>query len=67
MAAHVLSNMVRHLDERDSGKPLVRPGMSFVGKNVTLDIANAIGLDRLFGVLVEEVHEGGPADVSGLQ
>ena len=64
----VPSNMVRAiLTSAISGKPLVRPSMSFVGKNVTLDIANAIGLDRPFGVLVEEVHEGGPADVSGLQ
>ncbi len=64
----VPSNMVRAiLTSAISGKPLVRPWVSFVGKNVTSDIANAIGLDRPFGVLVEEVHEGGPADVSGLQ
>ncbi|MEC8172936.1 MAG: trypsin-like peptidase domain-containing protein, partial [Pseudomonadota bacterium] len=33
-----------------SGKPLVRPWVSFVGKSVTADIANAIGLPRPYGV-----------------
>ena len=53
----VPSNMVRAiLTSAISGKPLVRPWMSFVGKNVTSDIANAIGLDRPFGVLVEDTR-----------
>ena len=50
-----------------SGKPLVRPWVSFVGKSVTADIANAIGLPRPYGVLVEKVYPDGPADAAGLQ
>ncbi|MEE2687836.1 MAG: DegQ family serine endoprotease [Pseudomonadota bacterium] len=64
----VPSNMVRAiLESAMSGKPLVRPWVSFTGKNVTSDIANAIGLGRPFGVLVEKVHEGGPAADAGLR
>ena len=50
-----------------SGKPLVRPWVSFVGKSVTADIANAIGLPRPYGVLVEGVYPDGPADAAGIQ
>jgi Do/DeqQ family serine protease len=64
----VPSNMVRIIvSSAVSGKPLVRPWVSFVGKSVTSDIANAIGLERPFGVLVEEVHEDGPAANGGLR
>jgi serine protease Do len=41
--------------------------VSFVGKSVTADIANAIGLPRPYGVLVEEVYSNGPADAAGLR
>jgi Do/DeqQ family serine protease len=64
----VPSNMVRVIvSSAVSGKPLVRPWVSFVGKSVTSDIANAIGLKRPFGVLIEEVLEGGPAANAGLR
>tara|TARA_Y100001934_G_scaffold243814_1_gene300741 strand:- start:25859 stop:27280 length:1422 start_codon:yes stop_codon:yes gene_type:complete len=64
----VPSNMVRTVvASAVSGKPLVRPWVSFVGKSVTADIANAIGLSRPYGVLVEEVYPNGPADVAGLR
>ena len=64
----VPSNMVRTVvASAVSGKPLVRPWVSFVGKSVTADIANAIGLSRPYGVLVEEVYSNGPADVAGLR
>jgi serine protease Do len=64
----VPSNMVRVIvSSAVSGKPLVRPWVSFVGKSVTSDIANAIGLERPFGVIVEEVIEGGPAANAGLR
>ncbi|MEL0022490.1 MAG: PDZ domain-containing protein, partial [Rickettsiales bacterium] len=63
----VPSNMVRTVvASAVSGKPLVRPWLSFVGKSVTSDIANAIGLKRPFGVLVEQVYENGPAVEAGL-
>lgn len=64
----VPSSMVRTVvDSAVSGKPLVRPWVSFVGKSVTSDIANAIGLKRPFGVLVEDVHADGPAAAAGLK
>jgi len=64
----VPSNMVRTIvSSAVSGKPLVRPWVSFIGKPVTSDIANAIGLERPFGVLVEQVHKGGPAEAAGLR
>lgn len=64
----VPSNMVRSVvNSAISGKPLIRPWVSFVGQSVTPDIANAIGLKRPFGVLVEEVHEDGPAAAAGLK
>ena len=62
------SNMVRTVvDSAVSGKPLVRPWLSFVGKSVTADIAGALGLKRPFGVLVEKVYKGGPAAQAGLE
>ena len=64
----VPSNMVQTVvASAVSGKPLVRPWVSFVGKSVTADIANAIGLPRPYGVLVEEVYSNGPADLAGLR
>lgn len=63
----VPSNMVQTIvASAVSGKPLVRPWVSFTGKNVTSDIASAIGLKRPFGVLVEAVNKGGPAEAAGL-
>ena len=64
----VPSNMVRTVvSSAVNGRPLVRPWVSFVGKSVTADIANAIGLPRPYGVLVEEVYSNGPADAAGLR
>ena len=63
----VPSNMVKTIvASAVSGKPLVRAWSSIVGKDVTPDIANAIGLKRPFGVLIEKVFKNGPAADAGL-
>ena len=63
----VPSNMVRTVvASAVSGKPLVRPWLSLVGKTVNSDIAEAIGLLRPAGVLVEKIYKDGPADRAGL-
>lgn len=63
----VPSNMVRRiLDSAISGKPLVRPWLSFTGKPVTSEIAGALGLDRPVGVLIEKVRYSGPGKRAGL-
>jgi len=63
----VPSNMVRRiLDSAISGKPLVRPWLSFTGKPVTAEIANALGLKRPVGVLIEKIDHNGPGKRAGL-
>lgn len=63
----VPSNMVRRiLDSAISGEPLVRPWLSFTGKPVTPEIADALGLDRPVGVLIEKISHEGPATRAGL-
>nr|WP_244493180.1 DegQ family serine endoprotease [Aureimonas sp. AU20] len=62
------SNMVRaFVDAARDGRPFLRPyiGASFVP--VTSDIAEAIGLDRPSGALIQGVVEGGPASEAGLR
>ncbi|MEX2617965.1 MAG: Do family serine endopeptidase [Alphaproteobacteria bacterium] len=64
----VPSNMVRSvLESAVSGKPLIRPWLSFTGKPVTPEIASALGLDRPVGVLVERIHQNGPAENAGVK
>ena len=64
----VPSNMVRRiLDSAVSGKPLVRPWLSFTGKPVTTEIASALGLVRPVGVLIENVSHEGPGARAGLR
>lgn len=64
----VPSNMVRRiLDSAVSGRPLVRPWLSFTGKPVTVEIAKALGLSRPVGVLIEKVSRDGPASNAGLR
>ena len=63
----VPSNMVRRiLDSAISGKPLVRPWLSFTGTPVTSEIANALGLVRPVGVLIEKIDHNGPGKRAGL-
>jgi serine protease Do len=63
----VPANMVRAIvDSAIEGRPLVRPWLGFEGRAVTADLALALEMPRPVGVIVEEVHDGGPADEAGL-
>ncbi len=64
----VPSNMVRTIVRSAvSGKPLVRPWLSLRAREVTADIASAMGLSRPGGVLVESVSRKGPASRAGIR
>ncbi len=64
----VPSNMVRTIVRSAiSGKPLVRPWLSMRAREVTADIASAMGLSRPGGVLVESVTRKGPAARAGIR
>lgn len=64
----VPSSMVRAVvDSALSGQPLMRPWLGFSGRDVTNDIAEALGMDRPGGVLVESVYSDGPAEDAGLK
>jgi Do/DeqQ family serine protease len=64
----VPSNMVRTIIESAvTGKPLVRPWLSFTGSAVNTDVASALGLRRPVGVLVERLHNKGPGKRAGIQ
>lgn len=64
----VPSNMVRTIVRSAvSGKPLVRPWLSLRAREVTADIATAMGLSRPGGVLVESVSRKGPAARAGIR
>jgi serine protease Do len=62
------SNMVRTvLNGVTAGGKLVRPWLGAAGQTVTPDVASSIGLSRPFGVLVNELYPGGPAERAGLK
>jgi serine protease Do len=64
----VPSNMVRTVVAGlSAGGRLVRPWLGAWGRSVDGDLAEALGLDRPSGVLIEDVRAGGPADRSGLR
>ncbi|UCH76085.1 MAG: DegQ family serine endoprotease [Rhodospirillales bacterium] len=64
----VPSNMVRAIvDSAIEGRPLVRPWLGFDGRAVTADLADAMGMRRPIGVIVEDVYEDGPAEEAGLR
>lgn len=50
-----------------AGERLVRPWLGAGGQAVTPDIADALGLERPAGVLINAVHPGGPADRAGVR
>ncbi|RED52508.1 Do family serine endopeptidase [Aestuariispira insulae] len=50
-----------------SGKPLVRPWLGFSGRDVDYETAEALGMDRPGGVLVESIYDGSPAADSGIR
>lgn len=60
MAAAVVESAI-------TGKPLLRPWLGFNGRDVSSEIAEALGMDRPGGVLVEEIFDGSPALEAGLK
>jgi serine protease Do len=64
----VPSNMVRAIVESAiEGRPLVRPWLGFDGRALTAELAQAMGMRRPVGVIVEDVYKGGPAEDAGLR
>lgn len=64
----VPSTMVRALLESiERGQPLARPWLGARGQAVTVDLAEALGLDRPAGVMINSVEPGSPAGRAGLR
>jgi Do/DeqQ family serine protease len=62
------SNMVRvFVEAARKGGRFERPFIGATFAQVTADIAEAVGLDRPSGSLVESLYAGGPAEKSGLE
>lgn len=62
------ANMVRLVvDAALSDGEIKRPWFGANGQVVTSDLADALGLERPTGVLLSQLHPGGPADKSGLE
>jgi len=62
------SNLVARVVESalTDGK-IIRPWFGASGQTVTSDIAESLGLDRPRGVMLNAVHDKGPADRAGLE
>lgn len=58
---------VRVLSALRSGEPILSPWLGADGQPVTGDIAQNLGLDRPFGVLVSSVAVGSPAEKAGIR
>lgn len=64
----VPANMARVVAEAGiAGGALVRPWFGARLQEVTSDIAASLGLDRVRGVIVTDLAEGGPADRAGFR
>lgn len=50
-----------------TGKKLVRGWLGLVGQDITYESAQALGLDRTMGVLVEDMHPNSPFKSAGVQ
>lgn len=63
------SNMVRAVvDAALSGSSsFERPFIGATFQNITPDVAESLGMDKSFGVLVTAVNKGGPAEEAGLK
>ncbi len=51
----------------ENGGHIIRPWAGLEVEPVTVEAANALGLSRLYGVLVKGVYPGGPADKAGVK
>ena len=64
----VPANMVQTVvNSAIKGEKLLRPWMSFTGRNMDHALANAMGLTRPDGVLIEQLAVDGPAYKAGLR
>jgi len=61
------SNMVSAVLAAARGGKLVRPWLGASGQDVTSEIAASLDLERPRGVLLNEIHPGGPAARAGLR
>jgi Do/DeqQ family serine protease len=59
MVATVIESAVK-------GGKVLRPWLGASGQTVDVDLARSIGLKRPVGVIISDVHKGGPADQAGL-
>jgi serine protease Do len=62
----VPSNMVGTVVAGAREGVIRRPWAGAVGQTLTPDLAEAVGLERVAGVIVSEIYPGGPADRAGL-
>ena len=62
------SNMVRAVVDaaRSGSSSFERPYIGATFQNITPDVAESLGMDKSFGVLVTAVNKGGPAEQAGL-
>ncbi len=62
------SNLVRlYVDSAISGRKVEKPWIGARLKPVNRDLAQALGLPRVAGALVERIYDGSPADKAGLE
>lgn len=62
------SNMVRAVVDaaRNGSSSFERPYIGATFQNITPEVAESLGMDKSFGVLVTAVNKGGPAEQAGL-
>jgi Do/DeqQ family serine protease len=62
------ANMVRLVvDSALSDGKIKRPWFGASGQVVTHDLATSLGMDRPTGILVNQLHDSGPADKAGIE
>jgi Do/DeqQ family serine protease len=55
------------VDGARTGRGIVRAWIGMSGQELTSDLADGLGLDRPAGVLVSDIHPGGPAERAGIR
>ncbi len=51
----------------EGGGVIRRPSLGIGGQDVTAEIAKALGLSKIGGVIIKQITPGGPADIGGLK